>query len=1034
MKKWVLAVLVIACGGILFFLGSHTESLTTLSLEERENLVISLKKADQNQIKQELPKSTPAPAIPEPEAERFEVVEKISTQQEIPEPERNLNNKFQLPYDYESKYIQHFKKFEILESRTLESKKDESFKKESLIKVDMKYPYVKVEETFKHNPEKGENELVEYKESVANHFILQTADPAVFKALESNSNISFRKLNSKNHIVEFKDFDLDTVSTMVAALSNKDSVSIAEPDYLVHTATTPNDTEYSKLWGMHNTGQTGGAVDADIDAPEAWAIQKGSRNIIVAVIDTGIDYDHVDLAANMWKNPGESGNGKENNGIDDDGNGYVDDVYGYDFINNDADPDDNDHYHGTHCAGTIGGVGNNSSGVVGASWNVKMMAIKFLGPSGGYTSDAILSVEYATAMGAHLSSNSWGGGGYSQSLKDAIDDAGENGSLFIAAAGNSAANNDSYAHYPSSYESSNVIAVAATDHNDNLASFSCYGLTSVDLGAPGVSVYSTAPDDSYRSLSGTSMATPHVSGVAALLLSEFPAESMFEIKQRLMDSGDSISALSGKTVSGKRLNAHKALTYNLDRSILTAPGQGGSLAGNSVTFEWSEGNNISSYRLLVGSTQGGGEFYDTGSVNTRTATVDGLPGDGSPVYARLYSLINGITEYNEYTFKAYLDENHRPILSEMSSPANGTTFTSQSVTFNWTEGRHVTRNWIYIGTCQGCNNVFSSESTSGVTVENLPADGRDLYVRLWSYMPDGWQYKDYQYKAHYDADKIAIKSVMLSPSNNSTLDSAEVTFSCSEGKLVDSKYLYVGTYKGGSDLNYGAITENSKTVFVVPNGEKVYVRLWSYMYGLWEYNDYEYTAHDDPSKIPVKSELTAPVNNTSFTSDHATFSWTAGNLVSKRIIYMGTSPGYGNLLAMYLNDDSLSQEITIPTTGENVYVRLMSYLPTGWQYADYQYTLADMEPALAEITSPSTGTTFTSDRVTFSWNAGVGVKYKRLMVGTSRGSSDLKYLYTTDREGSVTVNCPINNTAVYARLYSYINNVWEYIDYEFTSV
>ncbi|MFH1656973.1 MAG: S8 family serine peptidase [bacterium] len=345
---------------------------------------------------------------------------------------------------------------------------------------------------------------------------------------------------------------------------NKDpNIEYAEPNYIVTTESTPDDSSYNLLWGMNNTGQTGGMADADIDAPEAWDMNTGNGSAVVAVIDTGIDYTHSDLAANIWINPGEIAD----NGLDDDGNGFIDDVHGWDFVNNDNDPMD-DNGHGTHCAGTIGAIGNNGIGVVGVNWNVKVMPVKFLNASGsGSTDAAINAINYATLMGVNVMSNSWGGGGFSQALEDAIAVANVADISFIAAAGNSGSNNDLSPHYPSSYDVPNVIAVAATDHNDNLASFSCYGLNSVDLGAPGVNIYSTVPTGTcllcdpsgYRYLNGTSMATPHVAGAAALLKSYFPEATVSDIKVRLLSLGDSVSSLYGKTVSGKRLNVYNSL-------------------------------------------------------------------------------------------------------------------------------------------------------------------------------------------------------------------------------------------------------------------------------------------------------------------------------------------------------------------------------------------------------------------------------------------------------------------------------------------
>ncbi|MGQ9810917.1 MAG: S8 family serine peptidase, partial [bacterium] len=331
-----------------------------------------------------------------------------------------------------------------------------------------------------------------------------------------------------------------------------ENVEYIEPDYVVNAIEVPNDPMFNQLWGLHNTGQTGGTADADIDAVEAWDIFTGSSDALVVVIDTGTDYNHADLAANMWVNPNEI----PGNGIDDDGNGFVDDVRGWDFYNNDNDPMD-DNGHGTHCAGTIGAVGNNGTGVVGVNWTVKIMPVKFLSSGGsGYTSGAVQSIQYAlTIPGVKVMSNSWGGGGYSQALYDAIVEAYNAGVLFVCAAGNSAVNTDTSPMYPACYDVPNVMSIAATDHNDQLASFSNWGPTTVDLGAPGVDVVSTLPGNSYGSLSGTSMATPHVSGVAALIWGRFPSMTVDQVKALIMNSVDPIPSLAGKCVTGGRLNA-----------------------------------------------------------------------------------------------------------------------------------------------------------------------------------------------------------------------------------------------------------------------------------------------------------------------------------------------------------------------------------------------------------------------------------------------------------------------------------------------
>src|SRR5438094_6788857 len=339
-------------------------------------------------------------------------------------------------------------------------------------------------------------------------------------------------------------------------------VLYAEANWIVDAQVVPSDPSFSSLWGLNNTGQNGGIPDADIDAPEAWDITTGSSDVVVAVIDTGIDYTHPDLSANMFRNELDC----NSNGIDDDGNGLVDDCFGIDTANNDSNPmDDANPGHGSHVAGTIGAVGNNAVGVVGVNWAVRLMACKFLGATGsGSTADAIDCLEYVKLMkdrGVNIvaTSNSWGGGGFSQALFDAIEAHLQRGILFIAAAGNAASANDTKPFYPAAYYLPNILSVAATTRTDALASFSNFGRRTVHLGAPGQEILSTTPGNTYSSLSGTSMATPHVTGVAALLAAQNPARDWRAIKNLIVAGGDTVPALAA-TVSGKRLNAYGAMT------------------------------------------------------------------------------------------------------------------------------------------------------------------------------------------------------------------------------------------------------------------------------------------------------------------------------------------------------------------------------------------------------------------------------------------------------------------------------------------
>ena len=356
------------------------------------------------------------------------------------------------------------------------------------------------------------------------------------------------------------------MASAVRILSANPAVEYAEPNWIYNHTAVSNDPLYTNgsLWGMYSTGSSP-ANQFGSQAAAAWAAGHTScGNVYVGVIDEGYMFSHEDLAANAATNPGEIAG----NGVDDDGNGYVDDIYGWDFDGNnsslfDGAGDD----HGTHVAGTIGAVGGNGTGVAGVCWNVKLMGAKFLGSRGGTTANAIKAVDYFTDLktrhGLNLvaTNNSWGGGGFSQGLQDAIERANQAGILFVAAAGNSGANNDTTASYPSNYPNANIIAVAALTSTGALASYSQYGATTVDICAPGSAVASTVPRSSkgkvisgYASYSGTSMATPHVTGAAALYASARPGATAAQIKAAILGSATPTASCNGKVVTNGRLN------------------------------------------------------------------------------------------------------------------------------------------------------------------------------------------------------------------------------------------------------------------------------------------------------------------------------------------------------------------------------------------------------------------------------------------------------------------------------------------------
>ncbi|MEN6553160.1 MAG: S8 family serine peptidase, partial [Methanobacterium sp.] len=373
----------------------------------------------------------------------------------------------------------------------------------------------------------------------------------------------------------------------IAKYKKNSNVIYAESNYAYAENSIPDDTYYDYQWGL-----------SQVNASEAWNITTGSHKVIIAVIDSGIDLNHPDLKANIWINKGEI----PGNSIDDDHNGYIDDVYGWNFISGNSNISDDDG-HGTHVAGIIAAEGNNSKGVTGVMWSATIMSLKFLDNEGnGYVDDAVSAIRYATKMGASIISCSWGGSEYSQALKDVID---ASSALVVCAAGNrgSGANDDISPVYPACFTSKNIISVAATDASDVLASFSDYGLNSVDVAAPGTHICSTLPGSQYGYMQGTSMAVPYVTGLAGLIKSIRPDLTALQIKYTILNNVDYISSLAGKILTGGRINAFKALTNIITDS--TAPTVRVNLKGGSyysplnVTLTSSEPATI--YYTLNGS-------------------------------------------------------------------------------------------------------------------------------------------------------------------------------------------------------------------------------------------------------------------------------------------------------------------------------------------------------------------------------------------------------------------------------------------------
>ena len=436
--------------------------------------------------------------------------------------------------------------------------------------ISSKYPIKQITETFTVDSSGINTNSTKKSEFVGDHIIVKLQDGVSLDKLkklnQKNDTFIRRKLMATNtFLVGINEVRIDSVRTIEKLYSAATNiVEHAEPDYKVKFQDTiPNDTFFlSHQWGKQK-----------VQCPAAWDLESGTGGVIVAVIDTGVDYNHPDLASNIWVNPGETGidsNGVNmaTNGIDDDANGFIDDVHGWDFYSNDNDPIDG-YGHGTKCSGHVGAIGNNGLGVAGVCWNIKIMALKFTsGSAVGYLSDALECFSYVAMMNekninVRITNNSWIDNA-STIFENTIREQRDLGILCIAAAGNDRRNIDTYPVYPACFDLDNVISVGGSDSNDifyvlSLVSGSNYGVTNVDLAAPAKIVVSTGTNGTYGTGNGTSYAAPMIAGAAALIWEKAPHLSHQEVFQAIMDGTDSVTNMQGKSVSGGRLNVYKAL-------------------------------------------------------------------------------------------------------------------------------------------------------------------------------------------------------------------------------------------------------------------------------------------------------------------------------------------------------------------------------------------------------------------------------------------------------------------------------------------
>lgn len=414
----------------------------------------------------------------------------------------------------------------------------------------------------------------------------------------------------------------------------------------------------------------------------------------------------------------------------------------------------------------------------------------------------------------------------------------------------------------------------------------------------------------------------------------------------VVDLGASAAEPAGKMAAASALTSGiKTLAADAPRSAakgdVTSPAPGATLAGSSVTIQWTAGTDATNYWLMVGTWLGGNTLYSQDQGTLTSAPVSGLPTDGRLIYVRLWSYINSTWQSSDYTYRAFSSGGTVPVKAQMASPVNGAKLPGASVAFQWSAGVAVSRYYLMVGLWPGGSTLYDGDQGENrqVTVPGLPVDGRTLSVRLWSYIDGSWQFADYQYEAA--GTYTPVKAAMTSPAAGSTLPGTSATFQWSAGSGVLRYYLFVGTWLGGNDLySQDLVTSQSATVANLPaNGSLLYVRLWSYINGNWQYEDSTYTA-SGTAPTPVKAVMTAPAPNSTLASGTVTFQWTAGSAVQRYYLFVGTSVGNNDIAA---SDQALNVSATLtglPVNGKVLFVRLWSYINSGWQYSDYSYRAA----------------------------------------------------------------------------------------------
>ncbi|HKS26984.1 MAG TPA: S8 family serine peptidase [Pyrinomonadaceae bacterium] len=782
-----------------------------------------------------------------------------------------------------------------------------------------------------------------------------------------------------------------------------------------------------------------------IGGTAAWAAGYTGSGQTVAILDSGVDKTHPFLAGKVVSEACYSTTVAASNIFSVCPGGVASSTSAGSGVNCSTSIDGCD--HGTHVAGIAAGKGSSFSGV---AKDANIIAIQVFSSNYNsaecsrvgrptpctlaYDRDIIagLTRVYALRSSYNISSvnMSLGGGRFYSncdaefsSYKAPIDNLRSVGIATIISSGNE--------YYKDSIGApaciSSAISVGAT--GDGSSSFTKDAVTNysnsasfLSLLAPGSLIQSSVPGGGYKGKDGTSMAAPHVTGAWALLKQKSPSATVDQVLTALRNTGLSVTDVNG--VTKPRIKVDAALNAlgggGNAKAAMTSPADGSTLASSSVTFTWTAGSGVTDYWLFIGNTPGAYDIYNVDQGLSLSRTVTNLPTDGRTIYVTLWSLINGAWQYNQYSYKTGACAK-----SVMTSPTDGSTLPSSTVTFNWTAGSCATDYWLFIGNSPGAYDIYNVDQGTSLsrTVSNLPADGRTIYVTLWTLINGAWQYNQYSYKTGACA-----KAVMTSPADGSTLSSSSATFAWTAGSCATDYWLFIGNTPGAYDIyNADQGTSLSRTINGLPSdGRTVYVTLWTLINGAWQYNQYSYKT----GAACAKAVMSSPTDGSTLPSSTATFNWTAGSCAADYWLFIGNTPGAYDI---YNADQGLNRSRTItnlPTDGRTIYVTLWTLINGVWQYNQYSYKTGSA-CAKAAMTSPANGSTLSST-VTFNWsNPGACALQFWLYIGNAPGAYDM---YNADLGTSLSrtvSNLPTDGRTLYVTLWTRSVGGWQYSEYSY---